>query len=337
MKLTQRTKFIIYAVLFLVLAGLVGIYGSRRTVVINRREEIRIDEGINNADIINRTKVSLVTVYSHQGTPGSKNFRINNLVTGLIVTSDGIIAAPTAGLAGENQFEVILTDGRIAPAEFVDSDNFSGLSFLKVALNDLPVIRQGFSEEALPAERVLCITSSSADRGTWSWSALVSTPSVPIPSLTKIYDFSSPNAFMHLDLSLDLEKLGCAVIDRDGALLGVASQIGREIVVLRAEDLKSSLDSFLQNSSAEAVKFAGSYNILSSSQAEFLQLPSRYGIWLHLAPAPLALGDFVYSVDGKELSDIDNFQRLLLQKKSGDVIKMRVVRSGQEREIEIKL
>ena len=66
-------------------------------IVITKREEIRINEGINNLGVVNQTKGSLAAIYIHQGEFGSSEFVFSSVTNGVIATSDGIIIVPNAG------------------------------------------------------------------------------------------------------------------------------------------------------------------------------------------------------------------------------------------------
>lgn len=307
------------------LAGFLGYLLARspaREIVINRREEIVIDEGINNVEIANRTRASLVRIYGRR-----------TQAAGVIVTSDGVIAVPAAALPSRDGLSAVLAEERVAPAKFLAEDEMTGLAFVQLEEKNLPVMRQGFSAELRAGERVLQIAPSTLPNGAEVSAALVKTPAYAVPSLTAIYNLAKPNAYLPLDPAP--QKLGAVIVNRDGAMIGFVMQIGKETAVLRAEDYKSAVDRLLNKEQAKI--FNVSYNILSPALAELSGLPKQYGILVKDASQALLPGDFVTTVDAVALSEKEDFQGVLLRKKARDTVKMQIFRGGVEKEVEITL
>ena len=107
---------------------------SATPLVINRREEIHIDEGINHAEVLNRLRGSLVRVLVHDGEFGLPRTRLLQVLAGVVVTSDGVLVVPTGGaLRPEQALTVVFADQEVATARMEAFDSRTGLSLLRVS------------------------------------------------------------------------------------------------------------------------------------------------------------------------------------------------------------
>ncbi|MFP5345078.1 MAG: Do family serine endopeptidase [Gammaproteobacteria bacterium] len=80
-----------------------------------------------------------------------------SLGSGVIVSSDGYVLTNHHVIAGADEIQVTLSDGRSAQASVVGGDPESDLAVLKLDLNNLPVIAFGDSERLRVGDVVLAI------------------------------------------------------------------------------------------------------------------------------------------------------------------------------------
>ncbi len=310
----------------------------RTPIIITKREEIRINEGVNNVEVASRIKNSLASVYFHQGEFGTSKFRLLGTAPGIIVTSDGVVATPAALVRPESLITIILTESQEPKvSKVLATDPLLGLAFLKIDSADLPVIKQGFSEGLEVGERILAIWPTAGTGEVLVKSVVVSQRALPLPSLLTTYDFSTLNATLQTDLSFTSRDLGASFVNRDAALVGILTQIGKNLLIVRAEELQLSLKNFLSLKRVAWPSLKMSYQILGASQAALLGLPQKYGILVKSAPASLRENDFVYAVDDRELTPTESFQDVLLAKKRGERVKLKLMRAQEEKEVDLSL
>lgn len=314
-----------------------SIISPQTPIVINKKEEIRITEGVNTGEIVNRVTNSMATVIVHDGVFGADKFRLQQVATGMVVGSDGFVMVTSQSIRAGQQITVVGADRRAYPAKLVASDALTGLSFLKIPASDLSVARPGRSRELQVGDRLLAIWITDSPGNIRLSPVFTTQKSLPAPGLAKTYELSTLNSFLLTDLNPTLVPPGALIFDRDAALVGAVTQPGREIAVVRSEDLKLLLDKFFaagtKTVSWPSVKL--SYRILGPGETALLGLPKTAGIQIKAGPAPLRESDFVFAVDGREIGQ--DAQEILLGKNPGDKVKLKALRNGQELEMEITL
>lgn len=315
------------------------ILSPRTSLVITRREEIRINEGINNLEVVNRIKNSLAAVYLHKGKIGTKDFRFISQVSGLVASSDGIILAPLQNFRPEYSIAVALPNHELYSARLLAADDFTGLSFLKIAAADLPVMRQGTGREVSIGERLMAVwREGSADNVILRSVAAIGQNAPALGSLQEIYELSRPNSFLQTDLSVSPPLLGGVILNKDATLVGLVTQIGKDLEVLPVEYLKLALDNFFDDREIvwPSVKLA--YQIFGETETRLFGLPKKSGALLKSAASPLREGDFIYAVDDQDLTAQHGLQHYLLTKKAGgDIARLKLLRGQSEIEVALKL
>lgn len=302
----------------------IKILDNRAPIIITRREEIRIDSGINTQEVINRARGSLVKIVDR-----------TNVLSGMIVTNDGLIIAPNTGLKSGAGLTVVLGSGDALAGQFLYADDLSGLAFIKIQAKDLPVLNQVISADINPGEALLSLYLDEAQNVAVR-SGMLHSRAVVQPSLNQIRDLSKFNAAVQIDPALPESAAGSVVVDKDGSLVGFALLSGR---VIRAEDLKLALSKFLDSGAATVSwpKFNLSYQVIGPVHAKILNLPQRHGVVVKQASRGLEIGDFVYEIDGRDINTENSFQNLLFAKKPGEKVKLKLERQNKEQEIEITL
>ena len=309
---------------------------SQAPIVIIKREEVRIQEGINNVDVINKVKGTLVSVLQYDRA-AKEVLPIPSAVSGVIVTSDGILVIPAAALRPNLSTIAILPDGRVLDVQILATDSLTGLAFLKIEASNLPVLNQNVSSDLRAGETLLALRASENSANALAFSVVVSRRSVPEPSLQAVYEFNRLHTFLDTNFNFNAPFLGSAIVNKDASLFGIVTQIGKDIVVLRSEDLKLAVTTFLEDRSFNWPSLKARYMILAGAEAQFFKFPAKYGILIKSAETPLAPGDFIYALDGRDLTAEEGFQQVLLSKKPGDKVKLNLIRQGVEKELELTL
>lgn len=310
--------------------------GSPVTII--RREEIQINEGINNTDIANRVKNSVVSVYVHDGTFGTAKFNLLSVVSGVIVSSDGLIVIPYDAYKSEQTITVLLADSPPMPAQIVGSDAYTGLVFLKIDKKDLPVINQVLARHVGAGEKLVSIQKKESAGEILTFPFSARERGIASPSLITVNDFLKPAVFLNLVPKVTEDQFGAVILNKDGAMVGFVTKAGgKNIAVVRTEDFSLGVNNFLDGQKIIWPNFKINYLILSATQAALLGLPESEGILIKSSFGGLLDGDFVTHVDGKQLDFVENFQDRILAKKPGEKVKFKLIRDNIEKEVEIKL
>lgn len=303
---------------------------SKAPVVITKREEVRITEGVNYLEVMNRTKPSQVLIYLATG-------QTREAASGLIVASDGLVIMPAVFAKPNFSYTVITHESEIYAAKIAAVDNLTGLALLEIAAQDLPVAKQGRSRDLEPGEKLLVLKPSENLSRTKLYLLNLLAKPFPKTGFFETYDFSALKLFLETDLRLTPELLGSGVFTKDAELAGFVTQIGKDFAILRSEDIKLFLDNFLDNRRIEWPSPKLAYLILGQPQAKLLNLSQTYGILVQRAATPLLANDLIVAVDDRVLTKDDNFQELILAKTPKTAIKLKVIRGGKELELDFAI
>eukprot|EP01034_Spumella_vulgaris_P032993 gene32992-40721_t len=140
------------------------------------------------------------------------------LGSGVIVTADGYLLTNNHVVEGASDIEVRLNDGRQAKAELVGTDPETDLAVLRVGLRDLPVIEFGRIEELAVGDTVLAI-GNPFNVGQTVTSGIVSAMG------RKELGINIFENFIQTDAAINPGNSGGALVDADGALVGISTAI----------------------------------------------------------------------------------------------------------------
>ncbi len=110
------------------------------TTIINKTEQVVIEESTAVEDAINKISPSIVGIIAKSKAGTQKTPAISSYGTGFIVTSDGMVIADTEQTAEKNYDYSVFKDGQIMPATVVRKDAATGLVLLKIDQTNLPVV-----------------------------------------------------------------------------------------------------------------------------------------------------------------------------------------------------
>lgn len=140
------------------------------------------------------------------------------LGSGVIMSAQGYILTNNHVVQGADEIEVALTDGRRAQASVIGTDPDTDLAVLKIALENLPVIVLGHTEEMAVGDRVLAI-GNPFGVGQTVTSGIISALG---RNQLGINTFEN---FIQTDAAINPGNSGGALVDVHGHLLGINTAI----------------------------------------------------------------------------------------------------------------
>ena len=237
------------------------------------------------------------------------------LGSGVIVSDSGYLLTNNHVIEGADDIEVMLTDGRQAKARLVGTDPDTDLAVLKVALERLPVISVGDSEQLQVGDVVLAI-GNPFGVGQTVTSGIVSALG---RNQLGINTFEN---FIQTDAAINPGNSGGALVDASGNLLGINTAIysrsggsmgiGFAIPVSTAMQVMQGL---IQDGHVVRGWIGVEPRDLTPEIAQTLKLPIKQGVLitgvLHSGPASAAglrPGDVVVRIAG---APVNNTPQLL--------------------------
>ncbi|HJW11679.1 MAG TPA: Do family serine endopeptidase [Albitalea sp.] len=140
------------------------------------------------------------------------------LGSGVIVSADGYLLTNNHVIDGADEIEVMLTDGRKAPAKVVGTDPETDVAVLKIALDRLPAMAFGDTDAAQVGDVVLAI-GNPFGVGQTVTSGIVSALG---RNQLGINTFEN---FIQTDAAINPGNSGGALVDTNGNLLGINTAI----------------------------------------------------------------------------------------------------------------
>lgn len=264
------------------------------------------------------------------------------LGSGVIISTDGYILTNNHVVEGADDIEVTLTDSRQAKAQVIGTDPETDLAVLKIALDKLPVIVLGNSDQIDVGDRVLAI-GNPFGVGQTVTSGIVSALG---RSQLGINTFEN---FIQTDAAINPGNSGGALVDASGNLLGINTAIysrsggsmgiGFAIPVSTA---KLVLDGIVKDGRVVRGWIGVEPNELSPELAETFGVKADSGVIITgvlqagpAAQAGMRPGDVIVQVGDKPIRNVSELLTAVAALKPGEAAKFDVRRGEGPVELQI--
>lgn len=321
----------------------------RFPVIVNKTEEIYIDDGVNLNQMYENLRTLTVTVISsgQPFNPSDKGFTAPQVGAGVIVTSDGLIFTTKKNIGSpQNLVKVILSDGREFDAKVSAFDSRSELAMIKITADNLPVAQFAGAAGVQVGDKLLTVGPSLASFHN-SGAELDLLKNAANQNSYPNVAFSDIAAdFLVYAPALSSDYFGGGIVNRDNRVVGLIIDGG----ALTGEFLQSSLNNYLTNKRFLRVKVGFRYTVINPPISKMLQLPKDNGIIIigasgspaivpvsPAAAAGLQDRDMIFRINSTDLSADKTFESIINDAKPGDKMTLSFVRNGQERTAEITL
>ncbi|MBS7348601.1 MAG: trypsin-like peptidase domain-containing protein [Comamonas sp.] len=264
------------------------------------------------------------------------------LGSGVIFSPEGYILTNNHVVQGADAIEVSLTDGRRTSAQVIGTDPETDLAVLKIALDLLPVITLGDSEQLLVGDRVLAI-GNPFGVGQTVTSGIVSALG---RNQLGINTFEN---FIQTDAAINPGNSGGALVDTSGHLLGINTAIysrsggsmgiGFAIPVSTARMV---LESIVREGRVVRGWIGVEPEELTPELAQaFGVSPPRGALMTGIlqagpaAQAGMQPGDVVVAINGQNVRHVADLMGQVAQLRPGQAYAVQVLRNGQEKALTV--
>ncbi len=334
---------------------------AENVTIINKTEQVIIKEDDSINEIASQSSNAVVNIISlsSQKDGFSKIEKIQDQSgTGVIVTSDGVIATYRSAIIEKNaRYRVLLFNGASHEARLIGVDEFSNLAFLKVEASNLTAISFGDSSDAKPGKKIVAIGNSSGEYQNRYAVGLLS-------NIAKIYNLGGKTVsiseklegVLENDFTNPKEYIGGPVIGYSGEMLGLIGAIvidgQNEYFQIPSNVVQKTLQQALAGS-FENRPFFGAYYVsitkeyaiahdLKRDRGALIFSPSgKQGLAVIFASpaekAGLMINDIVVSVNDQVVNLDNPLSNLINTYKKGDSIELLIDRNGEEMKLQVKL
>jgi Do/DeqQ family serine protease len=266
------------------------------------------------------------------------------LGSGVIVQPNGTILTNHHVVDGAEEIRVELTNNQILNAKIIGTDAPSDLAVLKIDAKDLSALSLGDSDRVRVGDVALAI-GNPLGIGQTVTAGIISAKS----RSTGLSDGSFED-FLQTDAPINQGNSGGALINTDGELIGINSQIlstsGGSIGIgfaIPSNMARNVMDQLLTNGKVQRGQLGVAIQPLTSEQSAKLNLKDTHGVVVAtVSPnspamrAGLRTGDIIIGFNGQPISDANAFRNRIASTPPGTSIKLTVARD-QPQEIEVRL
>lgn len=266
----------------------------------------------------------------------------NSLGSGVIVSHEGYILTNNHVVEGADEIEVVLADGRKAPAKVVGVDPETDLAVIRINLDKLPVIVLGQSEQARVGDVVLAIGNP------FGVGQTVTMGIISALGRNNLHINSFEN-FIQTDAAINFGNSGGALVDTRGNLIGINtaiySQSGGSVGIgfaIPVSTAKTVMEAIIKNGHVVRGWIGVEMQDITKDLSDSFGLQRSSGAIIagvvRNGPADKAgikPGDILLKVEGKSVGDTTEMLNLIAQLPPGEKAKMTVLRKSREAVLDV--
>jgi len=273
----------------------------------------------------------------------SRKYSVENVGSGIIIDSHGHILTNYHVVENLDRVMIKLSDGKEYFAKVLGYDTYTDLAALKIAtLRSLPEPKFGESKTLSVGEWVMAIGNPYGLEGTLTVGIISGIGRTDL-------GFNHYESFIQTDASINPGNSGGPLINLDGEIVGIntavaaiGSGVSFAIPVEIALEVGNQLKS---NGSVERGWLGvGIQKLTPELAASFNLNEYNMGVLVNsirkktpAESAGILPGDIITQFDGKPISSLKYFQKLVAKTVVGKIVSVKIYRDGQEKILNIKV
>lgn len=259
--------------------------------------------------------------------------------SGVIISPDGYIISNNHVIERASNLEVTLNDNRIYAAEVIGTDPKTDIALLKIESDDpLPYIPFADSDAVKIGQWVLAVGNPFN---------LTSTVTAGIIS-AKARDLNefdnNPQSFIQTDAAVNRGNSGGALVNTDGALVGINTAITSETgsyvgysFAVPSNTARKVIEDLLEYGNVQRGFLGIQGSGLDAKRARMLGVDDTQGVYVaSVEPdsgaeqAGLEEGDIIKNIDGMSIYKFSDLTGYLNAKRPNDIVSLTLKRQGKE-------
>ncbi|GIM29631.1 type I deoxyribonuclease HsdR [Clostridium polyendosporum] len=300
------------------------------------------EQALTTTDVVKKVSPAVVTVSTNSIQQGLFSpTEQEGVGSGFIINEEGYVLTNFHVISGAQQLKVTLNSGKEVNAKIVNYDQEQDLAVVRITDNiKVPgVVELGDSDALQAGEEVIAIGSPLGKEFVGSVTkGIISSPSRVIESNGK------KTTFIQTDATINPGNSGGPLINSTGQVIGIntAKKVGEGIEGMGFSIPINQVKDRLATLSKPILKLGVQVREVDANTAKQNNLEE--GIWIadveEFSPAEkggIQRGDLIINFDGQRVKKLDELNKLKEKHKSGDTVKITVLRDGKEVNLNIKL
>jgi S1-C subfamily serine protease len=262
----------------------------------------------------------------------------NSPVTGLILEADGWIATSYFNIAGDlKEIEATLPDGRVLPAKLVGYQTGADIALLKVEATGLAVLPRVDPHFLKTGEPVVAVGRAPDGRGLTVNPGILSAPG------------RHAGKTVQVDCRLNFGNVGGPLVDLEGRLIGMTckittartdigqnSGIGFALISTHLDSALPALKKGEKTTSGSGRPFLGIIGEPNDTETDGARIKELHNGG-SAEKSGLKVDDVIIAMDGVRIRNFEELRTVIMKKKVGETVKVKLRREGQELEFDVVL
>jgi len=309
-----------------------NILSPQTPIVINTREEIRVNETGDSVRIVNlvKSKVSSV-VFDNRGNLEFLGTAVNLTSDGLVLTTSSVIGQYKA-----SSLLVKLNNGEFGEVTEITEDPATELVVLKTEAPDLSVVEFDDSEKIQVGERLVMIKAGLNSNFAEFSNSFVERQEADLEE--RVYNSDYPERSFAIS-SVGKDHKGSVLINNESKVVGIwdgEKTISSNIMQIFTRKALSNNGEILRPS------FGFLYKPLNFVEEKELDLHNKVKVVKITLDGPASLaelkvGDIIFSIEGQELTQENSLEEVLERFDANDKLPIKVIRKDKELVIELEV
>lgn len=267
--------------------------------------------------------------------------------SGVIVSSDGTIMTNNHVIEGADKIRIELNDNRTFEAKVIGTDPLSDLAVVKIEAQNLPFLNLGNSDTVRVGDIILAI-GNPLGIGQTVTAGIISAKG----RRTGISDGSFED-FLQIDAPINRGNSGGALVNLNGELIGINSQIlaapgsGGNIGIgfsIPSNMAKSVMEQLVRDGKVRRGKLGVNIQNPTEEMKEAFGLKDTKGVLVGgvqpgsaAEKAGIKRGDVIIAVNGEKVEDSNVLRNRVAGTMPGSEISLTIVREGSEQQVKATL
>ena len=285
------------------------------------------------------------SIWEYYSRGGNSGKALQGTGSGVIISPDGYIITNNHVIKGAGEIEVTLNNNKTYVAEVIGVDTKADIALIKIDATELEYIPFGNSNDIKLGEWVLAVGNPFN---------LTSTVTAGIVSAKardlNAYD-GTPQSFIQTDAAINPGNSGGALVNIDGKLIGIntaiTSQTGSYIgygFAVPSNNARKIVEDIMEFGNVQqgilGIKgqdvnqiISKQFDLTTSQGVIVADVESGSGAAL----AGIKQGDVIRQLDNIEIRKMSDLTGYLGSKRPKDVVNVKIIRDGKERDVAVKL